>query len=65
MLVLPFLLIVVSGLLYTNWRHEQADRRWCELMTILDEQYESSPPATEVGRRFAAAMHTLRGELDC
>lgn len=43
----------------------EADRRWCQLLNTLDEAYSAVPPATELGRRVALAIHTLRVDLDC
>jgi hypothetical protein len=69
--------IAGSGLVYTNYVQKQADRRstaervdsdrrWCALLTDLDEAYSSSPtPTTEVGRKVAAEIHRLRVAFGC
>lgn len=64
--------LTVAGVLYTGHvddRRETAeresDRRWCDLLTTLDEAYSSTPPSTELGRRVAASIRTLRVQLDC
>ncbi|MDG4784366.1 hypothetical protein O7626_41130 [Micromonospora sp. WMMD1102] len=43
----------------------EADQRWCELLTVLDEAYGSTPPQTELGRRVADAVHQLRVGFNC
>jgi len=43
----------------------ESDRRWCELLTTLDEAYSTVPPTTELGRRVATAIRTLRTDLSC
>ena len=43
----------------------EADRRWCGLITTLDEGYSVSPPQTEIGRKLARDIKSLRAEFDC
>ncbi len=64
--------LTVAGVTYTGFvdhRREaaerEADRRWCVLLVTLDEAYSSGTPSTELGRKVAAAVHTLRVDLDC
>lgn len=64
-LVVPFVVLVIGGILYTNFVQQQADRQWCELIVTLDQAYQAEPPQTELGQRIAAAMHQLREEFDC
>lgn len=49
----------------TSATERENDRRWCALLNTLDQAYSSSPPTSEVGRRVAAAIHTLRSDLEC
>lgn len=65
-LILPFILVVIGGVLYTNRVQHSADARWCEYLVTLDETYQSGPPPqTELGRRVRAAVHQLREDFDC
>jgi len=43
----------------------QNDRRWCALLVTMDDQYRMAPPASETGRRVAAAMAYLRESFGC
>lgn len=43
----------------------EADRRWCRMLTTLDEAYQAAPPQSETGRRLAADIHELRTDLGC
>jgi hypothetical protein len=66
-----------GGVGYTNYVQSQArhrteaeraesDRRWCALLTELDNAYATSPgPTTEVGKKVAAEIHQLRVGLGC
>lgn len=70
--VLSMFLLAAANVIYTGWVDSQrdeaereADRRWCALLVTLDDAYSSTPPATEIGRRVAAAIHSLRTDLDC
>jgi hypothetical protein len=44
----------------------ESDRRWCALLTELDNAYEAPPgPTTETGRKVAAEIHQLRVGFGC
>lgn len=65
-------LLVAGGMGYTSYvdgereaAEREADRRWCQLLVTLDQAYSAVPPSTELGRRVAGAIHTLRVDLDC
>jgi len=72
-ILLCSLLTGAGNLWYTNRLdkqsdsdNEQNDRKWCVLLTTMDDAYSSGPtPTTEVGRRIAAAIHNLRIDLGC
>lgn len=61
-----------GGYAYTNYAlgqqeraERESDRRWCRLLTTLDEAYQGTPPQSELGRRLADDIHSLRAELGC
>lgn len=70
-------IIAVSGVAYTNHVQQQADkrstaeraesdRRWCALLTELDNAYKGPPaPTTKLGRKVAAEVHQLRVSFGC
>lgn len=43
----------------------ESDRRWCQLLTTLDDAYRAAPPQSETGRRLATDIHKLRQDLGC
>jgi hypothetical protein len=45
----------------------EADRRWCTLMGLLDNAYNNpaTPPASDLGRAVAKAVHDIRVDLGC
>jgi hypothetical protein len=50
----------------TEAERAESDRRWCALLTELDNAYATSPgPTTEVGKKVAAEIHQLRVGLGC
>lgn len=69
--------IALSGVVYTNHVQQQADRRstaeradsdrrWCALLTDLDDAYGAPPgPTTDLGRKVAAEIHKLRLSFRC
>lgn len=71
------LCVALAGVVYTNYVQKQADRRstaeradsdrrWCALLSDLDDAYQAPPgPTTEVGRKVAAEIHRLRVGFGC
>lgn len=50
----------------TEAERAESDRRWCSLLTELDNAYRIPPgPTTEVGRKVAAEIHELRISFGC
>lgn len=45
---------------------QESDRRWCALLTDLDDAYQGPPrPTTELGRKVAQEIHRLRVGFSC
>ena len=70
--VLSMLALGIAGVSYTSYvdgkreaAEREADRRWCELLSTLDEAYSAVPPTSELGRRVAAQIRKLRGDFNC
>lgn len=70
--VVSVLLVAGAGIWYTNYAIKQQertereqDRRWCALLTQIDNSYQRTPPTTETGKVFAQTLHQLRVELGC
>ncbi len=63
------LLLFVGGLAFNMfWTHRvnrESDRKWCDLVSTLDQAYRQAPPQTETGRRVAEGIARLRQNLDC
>ncbi len=71
-IVLSSLSTAGGGVAYTSWSigqqdqtERENDRRWCQLLTTLDEAYRATPPQSPTGQRVAADIHSLRRELGC
>lgn len=52
-----------AGLWYTHHAQQAADRRWCELLTVLSDG--SPPPETDRGRQIADEVSALRAQFGC
>jgi hypothetical protein len=48
---------------YTQHMQHQADRRWCDLLSTLDQP--QAPPTTDRGLVIQRKLHHLRGDLGC
>lgn len=43
----------------------ESDRKWCSVVSTLDDAWAESPPATDSGRNLARDIADLRRRLDC
>lgn len=64
------ILIVVLGIgafniWYTNYVSQTADRRWCSMLSDLDDAYRTNPPVTATGRKIAANTAEMRRDFGC
>lgn len=57
--------VALASVFYASQIQRESDRRWCSLMTNLDDAYRATPPQTDTGRSVAAEVHKLRAELGC
>ncbi|MEV5629194.1 hypothetical protein [Micromonospora tulbaghiae] len=66
----------VSAVVYANTRAERAERRaeqidresnrrWCGVVTTLDDAYQQTPPQTPAGKKIAVDIAKLRIEFGC
>lgn len=67
MFAVSIIAVVIAGITYTGYVQRQSDHRWCELITTLDEGYQSSPqqPTTPRGVKLRDDIHQLRKDLGC
>lgn len=77
MVILAYLLMAVSGYLYTNYvdrkreaAERESDRQWCEIIVFYDDLYKANPPNPEspnyaVSKKNQELMHNRRIELKC
>lgn len=72
MVLVSMLVVTLAGVTYTRYVDQQreqaereADRRWCTLLVLLDENNKARPPATATGREYTRIIHGLRVSLGC
>ena len=58
-------LLVVVNILYTNYSQRQNDRRWCELVTGLDNRYQALKEPTPEAVEFRDIVNRLQRSLPC
>lgn len=48
-------------------KRSEADnnRKWCDLVSTLDDAYTANPPQTPTGRQVASQIHFLRVDFGC
>ncbi|XTZ18199.1 hypothetical protein ACQSSU_12895 [Micromonospora echinospora] len=53
------------SIVYTIEADHRAERRWCDIVTALDDAYRQSPPTTPTGQRIADAVVGMRRDFHC
>jgi hypothetical protein len=68
-MIVVFVSIVAVGIgsvLYSNYVARESNRKWCGIVTTLDDAYTQSPaPTMPVGKRIAIEMKELRRDFGC
>jgi hypothetical protein len=67
-LIVAYICTVAMGIVAVQWANridQESNHQWCELIVPLDTAYQSAVPATELGRKVAAAVARLRDSFDC
>jgi hypothetical protein len=57
--------IAGSSVAYANYVQRESDRKWCKLVTTLDDAYRGQPPTTAAGKNVAESIAQLRRDLGC
>lgn len=70
LIVVSFISSVLTAMLVAGIAVKLTERKFCDLLILLDEGYNApvradSPPLSERGARIAAATHKLRASLGC
>lgn len=67
MMLVAFAALVSFQIIYTNRKAVEADRRWCDMIIGLDDNYRAAPPGSLPPRTvvFAKQIHKLRQDLRC
>lgn len=45
--------------------NQESDRKWCSVVSTLDDAWAESPPTTTSGRNLAHDIADLRRRLEC
>lgn len=67
-LLLSFLsaiIVTAGGILYTGYVDSQSNKRWCSLITLIDDTNIKTPPTTEIGKQYAIEIRKIRNEFGC
>lgn len=61
------LALSISVAVYANYVAAEANRKWCGLVSTMDDAYSQSPqqPTTQIGKRIATEMRELRVSFGC
>jgi hypothetical protein len=64
-ILVSVLVTVAAAVVYTNSTARESERKWCDVVTTMDDAYQVAPPTTEIGRKLARDIHRLRERFDC
>lgn len=64
-LVVSMVLTAAVAVVIADRAARQSERRWCGIVTTLDDTYRATPPTTPTGRRQAAEIAKLRADFGC
>lgn len=65
MVVLSTLAVSIAGVVYTNSTVRNSERKWCSIITSIDDRNTQQPPNTPAGQQFAQDIHKLRTDYHC
>lgn len=54
-----------ASMLYTNHAAHESERKWCGVVSTMDDAYRDTPPQTPTGRKIAADIARLRADFGC
>lgn len=58
--------IVGIGIVYTNYKTEQSNQAWCDIINGLDTRYRKLPPDADPDAKvFARQVATIKQKYDC
>jgi hypothetical protein len=52
-------------ILYANYIDSESNRRWCGVVTTLDDAYSQNRPTTPIGLALARELNELRHDFEC
>lgn len=59
------LAVGVGAVLISAHTQQESERKWCSVISTLDEAYHQQPPTTPLGQRIASDMAALHRSLRC
>jgi hypothetical protein len=54
-----------TAMAYANRVARESERKWCGVVSTMDDAYRTSPPSTPAGRRIARDIAQLREDFGC
>ncbi|MEU4367565.1 hypothetical protein [Micromonospora chersina] len=54
-----------AAMIYANKVARDSERKWCGIVSTMDDAYRQTPPQTPAGRKLAADIAQLRGQFGC
>ncbi|MEO3922721.1 hypothetical protein ABGB07_02380 [Micromonosporaceae bacterium B7E4] len=58
-------LVGAGSILYANHVAADSERKWCNVVTTMDDAYRAAPPVSPIGQKLARDIGTLRSEFHC
>ena len=59
------ILAAATSMAYASAVAAESQRKWCGVVTTLDDAYEVTPPQTPAGKKIAGDIARLRADFGC
>jgi hypothetical protein len=63
--IVSILGVAAVVIIYANYIDSQSNRRWCGVVTTLDDAYSQHTPTTAIGQDLAHELRQLRNDFGC
>lgn len=54
-----------ASMVYANKVARDSERKWCGIVSTMDDAYRATPPRSPAGRKVAADIAQLRSQFGC
>lgn len=57
--------VMLGSVMYANHVAQESERKWCRVVTTMDDAWKDRPPPSSSGQQLAEEIRRLRAEFRC